>query len=518
MITLLKRYPALRRLLQLALAVALWLAFAPQQIGGQVTYVILSGNSMTPAFQRGDLVLVRQQADYQVGEAVAYHHPLIGLVFHRIVDQQDSGFILKGDHNTWNDSYQPAKSEVVGRLWLKVPLLGKLITALRSPQWLALFSLGAGTAVAATVVDSRVQPRQKRKARQAKTRQRRASEVPIRPQDLLTALALITLGIIVLLIVSFSRPAFVDVTELVPYQHNIEFNYASLAPGNLYDNAVVQPGEPIFRRLTDNFSVSFVYHIQSTATVQHVSGTARVLLVLSESNGWKRTMELEAPTEFEGDRVELSTTIHLSDVQTSIDLFENETGMAPNQYTLSVQPQVSVSGLVGVSAFVDEFTPSLDFLLNDLQVRLLGDNGSAVESLDQSKASAVTIQTSQDNTISFFGNDLKVTSVRLVGLIFFAVFGCATLITALHVRHLANQAEDRRIQSFYGPAIVPVHGFKFEYLGSLAEVNSIEDLLRLAEESGNSILYEKRGELHHYFLSTERILYHYQCQTGVELS
>jgi hypothetical protein len=100
--------------------------------------------------------------------------------------------------------------------------------------------------------------------------------------------------------------------------------------------------------------------------------------------------------------------------------------------------------------------------------------------------------------------------------VLFTLFGGATLVMMLRVRRLAGQPEAQRIQSFYGPTVIPVHGFKFEYLNSLAELDSIEDLLRLAEENSSSILYEHRGDVHHYFLTTERVLYHYQCHSQPE--
>jgi len=52
-----------------------WALFAPQQLGGQTSYVILIGNSMEPEFHRDDLILVRPSEVYQIGDTVAYHHP-----------------------------------------------------------------------------------------------------------------------------------------------------------------------------------------------------------------------------------------------------------------------------------------------------------------------------------------------------------------------------------------------------------------------------------------------------------
>ena len=49
----------------LVLTAAIWIAFAPIQMGGSLAYVIVNGNSMEPNFHIGDLVIVRPTAFLQ---------------------------------------------------------------------------------------------------------------------------------------------------------------------------------------------------------------------------------------------------------------------------------------------------------------------------------------------------------------------------------------------------------------------------------------------------------------------
>ena len=64
----------------------MWILFAPLQFGGSAAYVILSGNSMSPEFELGDLVVTFSKNNYRQGDVVTYQHPEIGYVFHRIID------------------------------------------------------------------------------------------------------------------------------------------------------------------------------------------------------------------------------------------------------------------------------------------------------------------------------------------------------------------------------------------------------------------------------------------------
>jgi signal peptidase I len=124
----------------LALTVATWLFFAPQRLGGPVSYLVVSGSSMEPMLSRGDLVLVRDSDDYRERDVVAYRsHDLGRIVVHRLVGQHAGHFVLKGDNNDWLDADRPASSDLVGKLWLRVPRAGRLLVRLREPRSTAPF-------------------------------------------------------------------------------------------------------------------------------------------------------------------------------------------------------------------------------------------------------------------------------------------------------------------------------------------------------------------------------------------
>ncbi|MBI5714926.1 MAG: S24/S26 family peptidase [Chloroflexi bacterium] len=80
--------------LSLILTVGLWWFFAPAQFGGQTTYLIINGNSMSPLLQSGDLVIVRANSFYQIGDVVAYRHPDVGAIIHRIVERDGDALCL----------------------------------------------------------------------------------------------------------------------------------------------------------------------------------------------------------------------------------------------------------------------------------------------------------------------------------------------------------------------------------------------------------------------------------------
>src|SRR5215216_6941816 len=109
-----------------AALVAIWIAFAPTLIGGRASYILVNGNSMEPGFHRGDLVIIQTASIYNVGDIVTYRNgELNAFVIHRIIGIEQDHYIFKGDNNSWIDTYRASHDELIGKLWIHVPKLGK---------------------------------------------------------------------------------------------------------------------------------------------------------------------------------------------------------------------------------------------------------------------------------------------------------------------------------------------------------------------------------------------------------
>jgi len=69
-----------------------------------------------------------------------------------------------------------------------------------------------------------------------------------------------------------------------------------------------------------------------------------------------------------------------------------------------------------------------------------------------------------------------------------------------------------RIQGFYGAKLVKVTGMLDSLSSPAVIVSRIEDLVRIAEREGTLILYEKKDEIHHYFVETSKGLFLFSIQ------
>jgi signal peptidase I len=102
--------------------VVAFLALAPVQMGGAVHYLTIRGMSMEPNIHAGDVVVVRRQQTYNVGDVIAYHSDMDGaVVLHRVIGAYDDRYVMRGDNNGFVDQYQPSIDDVVGRKVAQVP-------------------------------------------------------------------------------------------------------------------------------------------------------------------------------------------------------------------------------------------------------------------------------------------------------------------------------------------------------------------------------------------------------------
>ena len=120
-----------------------WFYLAPTQIGGSTSYVITHGISMEPRFHTGDLVLVRPESNYKVGQVAAYHSTLLHtVVLHRIIRIEHGHYFFKGDNNSFIDPTHPTRALLIGSMWLHIAGGGVILDDLHQP-WVVAVLFGA---------------------------------------------------------------------------------------------------------------------------------------------------------------------------------------------------------------------------------------------------------------------------------------------------------------------------------------------------------------------------------------
>lgn len=111
----------------------------PMPLGYGAT-VVLSG-SMEPEFYKGDLIFVKETADYGENDIVVFQEGNI-LVVHRIIEIHEEEIITKGDANNVAD--KPITKEVIkGKVIGCIPFIGEIVNWIKTPLGTLLVAAAA---------------------------------------------------------------------------------------------------------------------------------------------------------------------------------------------------------------------------------------------------------------------------------------------------------------------------------------------------------------------------------------
>lgn len=148
---------ALTLLAVIALAVTA-VVTVPGIVGADGSYVVLS-DSMAPAFSTGDVVIVRSVPAEQisVGDVITYHSPAaesVDRISHRVVSvdrsSEETTFRTRGDMNDQRDEYAVAESNLIGRVWVAIPVVGYALRFARTSLGTVVLVVLPGVALVVT--------------------------------------------------------------------------------------------------------------------------------------------------------------------------------------------------------------------------------------------------------------------------------------------------------------------------------------------------------------------------------
>ena len=502
-----RRSSILTTLVSLVLSLISWMILAPTQLGGSVTYVIVDGNSMETKFRRGDLILLRKAPTYHVGDAVTYQNAEMGrFVFHRIIDLNLDRFVLQGDNNAWLDSYQPTQEEIVGKLWMHLPRVGKAVEWLRLPINMALaVGLLGGSLMSSMLI-------QPSKHEKGKNKPSRNFGGPL--TVILLFLGFIVLTFLALGIFAFTRPLARTVGK-IPYQQEGKFFYSATGTTGVYDTDQVRSGEPIFPKLTCFLNLGFAYSMYANQ-LQDISGTHQLSArVRDEQSGWHRTIPMIAATGFVGNSYLTMATLDLCQVEALVNLMEQETGFHQNAYTLEIVSHVDIMAKVDGQQVQDSFDPTLVFRFDEVHF-YLANNDAEANPLQLSKQSLTGNSDLEANILPLLGWKPTVQMMRGISLIGLGLSLGGFLAIGWYIYTTAYQSQEALIRLRYGSLIVDVQEQSLDISVPMVDVGTIDDLARMAERQNTMILHMTVNFLNYYLVQSNGTVYRYVTNPGKE--
>ena len=329
-------------------------------------------------------------------------------------------------------------------------------------------------------------------------------------QSVLAALGMGLAAFTVLGFFAFSQPADRSVQKEAAYQQSGIFGYSADVPSTvLYDGDTVTTGDPVFRRLANQVDVVFDYHFASQSP-STVGGTERLVAVLTDNNGWKRTLPLTTQVPFEGDSFTVRGRLSLDTIQGLIDALETETGIKRDHHELYVVPEVQASGIVAGQPFTEAFEPRLGFRFDPFNLQMLPPGPREPDPRTPSQAGVVQVPRLEANTLPVLGGKLTIGDARRFALFGITLCVAAGLAFGFYVFRPATGDEPSRIQERLGDTLVSIRN-GVARSGRMVDVESIDDLVKLAERTGGMVLHEVNGTAHQYFVQDGQTSYRYQA-------
>ena len=504
-------------LFSLLVAIALLWLFAPTTLGGSFAYVVVNGNSMSPRLKTDDIVLLRRASDYEVGDAIAYRHPQIGTVFHRIVADDGERFTLRGDNREGEDSYQPTREDVIAGEWFAIPNGGRVVRELQRPRNLALL---IGSTVLLGVAGGASSGKLRRAGIEARRRAPRSKRdlsafSQSGRQTLVLGVAL-ALGSGTLLALFALNGSTREDSEAVPFEERGAFSYGGPVTGGVYDGDELAAPEPLYRQLVDELPLRFSYDLTTSApdaAIENVIGTYELVAEVSLEDGWTRTFQLHPSTRFASGQFEATTSLDLAAIEAELATVAELTGVAAGRHPLRVIALVEASGQLDGRPFERSYEHRVQFHLTELALQFDGTPEALVFTETGSVSRPTTVPRVLDVPmipLSLEYGQFPVIGAAGLGLatvLLFAV-GKATLTTR-------RRGEAARIGATYGALLVEVAEERAAFTPRPHDVSRFADLVRLAAAEGLAVMHRPGLDDDEYFVSTSDRSWRYSVRKPI---
>ncbi len=497
---------------------ALWIVFGPVGLGGSVVYAVTRGPSMLPRFHTGDLAIVRPDRSYHVGEIVLYRYPKLGLVLHRIVGIVGGRFLMKGDHNDYIDPFHPRSSGIVGSLWLHIPSVGVVLSWLHQPSAAAAVAVAIGSWFLLMPRLSRPQ-RRRRDAGSASAVRSVSGPSLAGPAGMVLA-GLATVMVLVgsiLSAASFATAVTRRTETQLPYRSSGVFSYGAKGPNSIYPGGQVRTGQPVYQRVVGSVTFSFNYHL-SAALPTAPAGVSSMEAVVSEPDGWSRTMLLSGPTHFKGTTTRVTGTLAFASVNRLLAALGSAVGTTSIPGALvTIYPRVSVQGVLAHEHFSQVLAPQFPFGLDTTELSF-GTSTAATRSVTLAPVAsgAVRIWGTVPATLSLAGLGLSVGAARWVGPIIATAGLALVIMLGLVLRRELRVPEAERMRSRYPHLFIQAKPSSITTMSPPVELVNIGELVRIADREECPVLYWEESQVHCYLVITGATSYSYRSPVAVD--
>lgn len=306
------------------------------------------------------------------------------------------------------------------------------------------------------------------------------------------------------------------------------FNYAvNLVPNSLFDTSTLQPPplytppppptqstigsqDTLFTRLVDRMDLNFSYSLETTEPLTDINSTVKIYAQVENPNIWTKNVTL-LPLKPVSSDFNVSFELKLADLLQLLEDIRSETGTSAETYYLYIIAETSVTGNTKYGNINEIFTSAM-------KAPVSGGVLNWGETLQTIKNGAIQTAEISDNYFIADWTSLTVSAARSMFLWFsigLLVFAAPLLFFYLKYRPPGLAAPDKQahesLRKYKGLIIKVASLPAVREDDIIVSVNSLDDLVNIAGETGKTILYRHEHGCHYYQVLDNFTRYEYQA-------
>lgn len=249
---------------------------------------------------------------------------------------------------------------------------------------------------------------------------------------------------------------------------------------------ILQSGQTDFVNLIDKMNVNFAYQFQSDKPVENLNMSVDIVANLAAAQSWSKSFDL-LQTEENGN-FNLSFPIDIPGYTSLIQAINSKTGAAPSSYNLTITVNIHTTGETSFGPINETFSPTLNGTIT-------GNVLNWAQNLTDSKNGAINQTTTVDN--KYLG--LAIPTALIIFSLLSVIFMILLVATAAYYSKFRKQAvssfdrQIQKIQKSYGSRIAESVGDTPVNDKNPVTMNSIEDLMKIADELGKPVVHQSGG-------------------------
>ena len=302
------------------------------------------------------------------------------------------------------------------------------------------------------------------------------------------------------LIQAFQIPDTIEEkVSIASYEQKSHFNYVViLKPNSLYDTSTLGPGKTYFTKIVDRIDTLFLYEFRSDQPVG-ISGDYEVTAIV-RTELWEKNFTVVPKKEFSGTSFNVSLPLTLTPYNEVVSSVGNEIGVQAKEPKLELLYKINTIAIADDNQVKETLTTTVIIPLQKNSFEIGGD-------LSGSKPGSImkTEQVLQENVVK---KRIYSSVVTVLILLIFLLVRSRTENIHLEIDKIEGRVAN--IQKKYGDWIVDAEVLpKSDKEQIFIPLNSIEDLIKVAEELGRPVIHVRRGGNHQYYILDGQTCYEY---------